>query len=85
MPLFHPALPEPRLRLSEYAALQCFPVRDNVSCRTSRMDVGVTRLADDQRFALARRHDCDPKRPFGLPLAPQVLERSNMVDLNVVL
>ncbi len=49
------------------------------------MDVGVTRLADDQRFALARRHDCDPKRPFGLPLAPQVLERSNMVDLNVVL
>jgi hypothetical protein len=47
------------------------------------VDVSVTHLAEDQRFALTRRHNLDPQRPVGLSLPPQILERPHVMDLDI--
>ena len=49
------------------------------------MDGDVTGVTDHQRFALACCHHADPQRPFGLPVASQVLERTNVMHLDLVL
>ena len=49
------------------------------------LDVRVAGAADDQGFASTGNHHFDPGRFLGPPMAQQVLERTNMVDLDGVM
>src|SRR4051812_5507100 len=61
------------------------PFRVGRSRRASGMDIAVALLADDQRLALAGRHDLHPEGPLGSSFHLQILERSDVVDLDVLI
>jgi hypothetical protein len=49
------------------------------------VDIAVAFLADHECFALTGRHDLYPEGFLGLPFHPQILERSDVVDLDVLI
>jgi hypothetical protein len=56
-----------------------------MSIGPSRVNIMVTVLANNQRFATTCRHDRDPFGPFPLSLSLKVFQRSDMVNLHLFL
>ncbi len=56
-----------------------------MSIGSSRVNILVAALADNQRLATTCRHYPDPGGPFLLSLSLEVFQRSNVVDLHLFL
>src|SRR5262249_28522541 len=80
--LFRRPPSERSMQLLPHSALQCLYLRVFLSRRRPAWDAVVTEVANGQGLSSACSHKLDPARLFSSPLALEVLESSNMVDLD---